>query len=91
MELVDAFNTSVYVPNITTISSIDNALQQLGTFDDASRRQLSQSLTNAGLSGRISVGIKKLVYMSEMASQDEEKVEKLFQALSEEGVTASGQ
>lgn len=84
MELVDAFNTSMYVPNITTLQSLDGCLSSLGSFDSGSRSKLLQALTALGLGSKISVGVKKLIYMAEMASQDEEKVEKMVQLLGDE-------
>lgn len=87
MELIDSFNTTMYVPNITTLNSIDNVLASLGSYDDSCRAQIASSLTNLGVGSKISVSVKKLIYMAEMASQDEEKVEKLVSTISEEGVS----
>ncbi|KAI8898909.1 P-loop containing nucleoside triphosphate hydrolase protein [Globomyces pollinis-pini] len=87
MDLIDAFNASVYVPNITDFSSIDTVLAHLDAFNEIERRTVLDGLTRAGLNTRISVGIKKLIYMSEMATQDEDKVSKLVTAISEDGVT----
>lgn len=85
MELIDAFNTSVYVPNITTLQSVEAVLTSLGSFDARSRAEVSKNLATSGVDLRISVGIKKLIYMIEMAAQDEDKVEKLVTTITDEG------
>ena len=85
MELVDSFNTSLYIPNITTLQALDICLANSSSFNSNNRAKLIQTLTNAGLTSKLSVGIKKLIYMVEMASQDEEKVEKMVHLISAEG------
>ena len=86
MELVDAFNTSVYVPNITSLHSIEILLSSLGTFAPRDVEGVSTGLTTAGIDGKISVPVKKLIYMTEMAIQDSDKVNKLVQSITEEGL-----
>jgi vesicle-fusing ATPase len=89
MELLDSFNSTLFIPNITSLYSIQNVLSALGSFDEASRKKVMSELEVAGISKRISVGVKKLIYMIEMASQDEEKVEKLVGTIQEDGLGPS--
>lgn len=88
MELVDAFNSSIYVPNITTLAAVDKVLASLGQFDEKERAQIAKSLKAAGVELDVAVGVKKLIYMAEMALQDEDKVEKFVITMQEEGVIA---
>jgi vesicle-fusing ATPase len=86
MELIDAFNTCTYVPNITSIEGIAEVLEDLGSFDTASQKQVLNSLIAAGTSSKISIGVKKLIYLIEMACQDVDKVTTLIDAIQMEGV-----
>lgn len=86
MELLDSFNTLLYVSNVTQMNSIDIVLKKLGSYNDNECELLNKMLMDANLDGKISIGIKKLIYMSEMASQDEDKVAKLFSNIHDEGL-----
>lgn len=86
MELIDSFNTSAYVSTICTTDSINIVLEKMGTFTKDETAQLSQRIKNAEIDNKISIGIKKFIYMSEMASQDEDKVDKLFNTLLDQGL-----
>ena len=83
MEMVDAFNSSMYVPNVTSLSAVDIILRELKAFNDTERQAVQSKL--AGTQGKLSVGIKKLIYMSEMACQDVDKVDKFTWSLQQEG------
>ena len=87
--MTDAFTSSLYVPNMNTLTAVDNVLGALGTFTDVERRRVQTALTDAGLGSKIAVGVKKMIYMAEMASQDDDKVETLVQAITEDGVALS--
>ncbi|KAJ3283376.1 transport between ER and Golgi ATPase protein [Borealophlyctis nickersoniae] len=91
MEMTDAFNASVYVPNITDLNAVDIVLRDLQTFTDPERERALQMLRTSGVASRISVGIKKLLMMAEMASQDVDKVEKFVMTLTDEGAMISQQ
>jgi hypothetical protein len=47
-------------------------------------------MEDGGYASKISVGIKKLLYISEMAAQDREKVDKFVTTLSQEGISFRG-
>ncbi|KAI9203249.1 P-loop containing nucleoside triphosphate hydrolase protein [Polychytrium aggregatum] len=85
MDMVDAFNSQIYVSNVTDLSSVDVILKELELFSDAERNQALQSLTRAGLANKLSIGIKKLLMMTEMARQDIDKVEKFINVITDEG------
>ncbi|KAJ3275890.1 transport between ER and Golgi ATPase protein [Terramyces sp. JEL0728] len=84
MELIDAFNSSIYVPNVTAVSSIETVLKELASFTDVQRQDTVRAITNSDFGNKISIGIKKLIYMIEMAAQDTDKVEKLTITIEEE-------
>ncbi|KAI9100516.1 P-loop containing nucleoside triphosphate hydrolase protein [Phlyctochytrium arcticum] len=90
MDLSEVFNASVYVPNITDLSSIDVVLQELKVFSDNERRQAIDTLRSSGIESRgLSIAVKKLLVIAEMANQDEDKVDKFVTTLSDEGITGS--
>lgn len=45
-------------------------------FSDRERQRAMSVLHDAGVDGKISIGIKKLLMITEMARQDTDKVEK---------------
>ena len=87
MELLDSFNSTMFIPNISSLSSIDNVLASLGSFSENDRKHVEVALRNSGHADRVSVGVKKLIYIAEMSSQDEEKVEKFLNTVNEEGLS----
>ncbi|KAH6602633.1 hypothetical protein BASA61_000966 [Batrachochytrium salamandrivorans] len=91
MELVDVFNTSIYVPNITRLPEIEHVLRELKTFPDQDCRRALQLLqTSVGSSThppKLSVSIKKLLYIAEMACQDVDRVDKFVQTITEECIS----
>ena len=86
MELVDAFNTSIYVPNITSLSSVEILLNSLGSYNPREVQDVISGLKTSDADNKISVPVKKLIYMTEMAVQDSDKVDKLVQSINEEGL-----
>ncbi|KND03204.1 AAA family ATPase SEC18 [Spizellomyces punctatus DAOM BR117] len=86
MDMADVFDASIYVPNITDLDSVDLLLQELKTFTDSERRRAIDTLRASGIEARgISIGIKKLLMITEMASQDVDKVDKFVYTLTDEG------
>ena len=65
------------------------SLQTLSVFDDRERERSIQTLRSAGLESRIGVGIKRLIMMADMASRDEDKVDKFVTLMADQGVRAS--
>ncbi|KAJ3121172.1 transport between ER and Golgi ATPase protein, partial [Nowakowskiella sp. JEL0407] len=91
MEVTDAFNALLYVGDVDSLASVDFVLQELGVFGDAERRSAMKLLQDLGVNNRdrrISIGIKKLITLIEMANQDLEKVEKFANVVIEEGTVS---
>ncbi|KAJ3044018.1 transport between ER and Golgi ATPase protein [Rhizophlyctis rosea] len=84
MELIDAFNETTYVPNVEDLGA------ELRVFSDNDRRRAIQTLHNSGISSRVSVGVKKLIMMADMASRDEDKVEKFVTLMTDQGALTGG-
>ncbi|KAJ1560132.1 transport between ER and Golgi ATPase protein, partial [Nowakowskiella sp. JEL0078] len=92
MEITDAFNAALYVGNVSDLRSIDIVLKEIRVFSDPERNSALSSLRAAGVDGRISIGIKKLTMLIEMANQDSDKVEKFVNVLMEDGtISARGE
>ncbi|KAI9017073.1 P-loop containing nucleoside triphosphate hydrolase protein [Gaertneriomyces semiglobifer] len=86
MELAEAFNANIYAPNITDLASVEYVLRELKTLTDSERHRAITTLRSSGVEQRLSIGIKKLMMIAEMANQDVDKVEKFVSAMMEEGV-----
>lgn len=83
MDLSDAFNAEIYCPNITNLSEVDTIVEEVKLFDSKERVRAMTRLTESGVDKKLSIGIKKLLMLIEMARQDEDKVDKLVSCLSE--------
>ncbi|KAI8916434.1 P-loop containing nucleoside triphosphate hydrolase protein [Gorgonomyces haynaldii] len=81
MELLDAFNSSIYVPNVVSLEAVDTVLSSLKTFNDHERQEIKSRLSRQQ---KLSIGVKKLIYSAEMASQDVDKVEKFVQTFEQQ-------
>uniref|UniRef100_A0A8D3BYA1 Vesicle-fusing ATPase n=1 Tax=Scophthalmus maximus TaxID=52904 RepID=A0A8D3BYA1_SCOMX len=65
MEMLDAFSTTIHVPNISTGEQLVDALELLGSFTDKERASIAQQLKGK----RVWIGIKKLLVFIEMSLQ----------------------
>ncbi|XP_049614397.1 vesicle-fusing ATPase isoform X2 [Syngnathus scovelli] len=65
MEMLNAFSTTVHVPNISTGEQLVEALELLGSFQEKERA----TIANAVKDQRLWIGIKKLIILIEMAAQ----------------------
>ncbi|XP_021455581.1 vesicle-fusing ATPase isoform X1 [Oncorhynchus mykiss] len=83
MEMLDAFSTTIHVPNISTGEHLVEALELLGSFTDAERVTIGQHVKGK----RVWIGIKKLLMLIEMSLQMdvEYRVTKFLQLLRDEG------
>ena len=85
MELGDAFNAEIRVPNISDLHSIENVVSELKLFSDGEKQKVIESLSPFVIDGsNLSIGIKKLIMLCEMARQDTDKVEKFVSVLKEQ-------
>lgn len=87
--LSETFDSEIYVPPITSITSLDRILREVELFPNESQRQDAiRMLTEAGFStrgdgsSRLQIGIKKLLSIIEMARQEPDSVaERLLNGL----------
>lgn len=78
MGFEDVFNAELYIPPITEIVYLAKAIESSSVFSGAELQILLHSLERM-LSGRkFSVSIKKLLLITEMASNDPSPVEKFL-------------
>ncbi|CAH2302801.1 vesicle-fusing ATPase isoform X1 [Pelobates cultripes] len=82
MEMLDAFSTTIHVPNICTGEQLMEALELLGSFKDNERAIISKQVKGR----KVSIGIKKLLMLIEMSMQmnPEYRVSKFLALLKEE-------
>lgn len=80
MELIDAFATEIKVPPITSLNEVDIVLQEMNLFNDQQRmRALNELKSMSDI--RLSIGIKKLLMVIEMARQDSDSVGKFVETI----------
>lgn len=83
MEMLDAFSTTIHIPNISTGEHLVEALELLGSFQDNERAIIAKEVKDK----RVWIGIKKLLMLIEMSLQmhPEYRVSKFLELLREEG------
>lgn len=86
MDVESAFDTDIPITPITSINSIDHCLREVQLFNsDQEHNRAMQMIRDAkfGESGRgeLSVGVKKLLSMAEMARQDPDPAYKITSSL----------
>ncbi|XP_077020168.1 vesicle-fusing ATPase isoform X2 [Tamandua tetradactyla] len=85
MEMLNAFSTTIHVPNIATGEQLLEALELLGNFRDKERTTIAQQVKGK----KVWIGIKKLLMLIEMSLQmdAEYRVRKFLALLREEGAS----
>lgn len=85
MEMLNAFSTTIHVPNIATGEQLLEALELLGNFKDKERTTIAQQVKGK----KVWIGIKKLLMLIEMSLQmdPEYRVKKFLALLREEGAS----
>uniref|UniRef100_G3TBT1 Vesicle-fusing ATPase n=2 Tax=Elephantidae TaxID=9780 RepID=G3TBT1_LOXAF len=83
MEMLNAFSTTIHVPNIATGEQLLESLELLGNFKDKERTTIAQQVKGK----KVWIGIKKLLMLIEMSLQmdPEYRVRKFLALLREEG------
>ncbi|KAJ8264648.1 hypothetical protein GJAV_G00152010 [Gymnothorax javanicus] len=83
MEMLDAFSTTIHIPNISSGEHLVEALELLGSFQDNERAIIAKEVKDK----RVWIGIKKLLMLIEMSLQmhPEYRVSKFLELLREEG------
>lgn len=87
MEMLDAFSTTIHIPNISSGEELMKALVELESFGDRELVSIAKVVKGQSLS----IGIKKLLMIIEMATQmdKEHRVAKFLSLLHEEGKLGS--
>ncbi|KAM7381217.1 hypothetical protein PAMA_012186 [Pampus argenteus] len=65
MEMLDAFSTTIHIPNISRGEQLVEALELLGSFQEKERASIAKAVKGQ----QLSIGIKKLLMLIEMAAQ----------------------
>ncbi|XP_035590857.2 vesicle-fusing ATPase [Oncorhynchus keta] len=87
MEMLDAFSTTIHIPNISRGEQLVEALEMLGSFQEKERADIATAVKGQG----VWIGIKKLTMLIEMAVQmdPEYRVSKFLTLLREQGALGS--
>lgn len=87
MEMLDAFSTTIHIPNISRGEQLVEALELLGSFQDNERSKIAKAVKGQSLW----IGIKKLLMLIEMAVQmdPDYRVSKFLSLLKDEGALGS--
>ncbi|XP_042364017.1 vesicle-fusing ATPase-like [Plectropomus leopardus] len=87
MEMLDAFSTTIHIPNISRGEQLVDALELLGSFQDIERASIAKAVKGQSLW----IGIKKLLMLIEMAVQIDPgyRVNKFLSLLKDEGALGS--
>lgn len=82
MGMLDAFDSDIYVPNVKSLSEAEVVVQKLRVFTPT-EHQAAFAQLRASEVGVLNVGVKKLIMLAEMASQDVDKAERFASSLLE--------
>ncbi|XP_028975654.2 vesicle-fusing ATPase [Esox lucius] len=87
MEMLDAFSTTIHIPNISRGDQLVEALEMLGSFQEKERAAIAKAVKGQA----VWIGIKKLTMLIEMAVQmdPEYRVSKFLTLLKEQGALGS--
>ncbi|XP_064780118.1 vesicle-fusing ATPase isoform X1 [Oncorhynchus masou masou] len=87
MEMLDAFSTTIHIPNISRGEQLVEALEMLGSFQEKERAAIAKAVKSQA----VWIGIKKLTMVIEMAVQmdPEYRVSKFLTLLREQGALGS--
>ncbi|XP_034426801.1 vesicle-fusing ATPase-like isoform X1 [Hippoglossus hippoglossus] len=83
MRMLNAFSTTIHIPNISSGEQLMEALELLGSFQEKERAIIAEAVKDDSLS----IGIKKLLMLIEMAVQmdPDYRVSKFLSLLRDEG------
>ncbi|XP_062330473.1 vesicle-fusing ATPase-like isoform X3 [Osmerus eperlanus] len=87
MEMLDAFSTTIHIPNISRGEQLVEALELLGSFQEKERAAIAKEVKGK----KLWIGIKKLLMLIEMAVQmnPQYRVTKFLSLLKDEGALGS--
>jgi len=82
MDMIDCFNSEIYVPTIMDLLSVEIVLKELDLFDNNERNEALNRLQQEGIDQKtLSIWVKKLLMITEMCRQDVDKVDKFVNTL----------
>jgi len=81
MDMLNSFDAEIYVPSIKSLSSIDIVLKEIELFNDSERKYVMKNISQEIKSNYVSIGVKKLLMIAEMARQDDDKITKFVSTL----------
>lgn len=79
--MTEEFSAEIYVPTITNLEGVEAVLQQLELFNDEEMDRALTMLRKANMDHKLTIGVKKLLMIIEMARQDEDKVDKFVNTM----------
>ncbi|KAI9357328.1 P-loop containing nucleoside triphosphate hydrolase protein [Zopfochytrium polystomum] len=90
MDLSEAFDANIYISPVNDLRSVDYVTTDIQLFSESERRRAMQIFQSSGaLDKKMSIGVKKLLMIAEMARQDIDKVEKFTTTLLDEAILRS--
>ncbi|KAI5455049.1 transport between ER and Golgi ATPase protein [Naganishia albida] len=84
MEMSESFDADIRVPAINDLHSVERIIREVELFQDEQGLQHAMGLLRQagfGNEGKLNIGVKKLLSMTEMARQDPDPAEKLAGSL----------
>jgi len=81
MDMLDSFDAEIYVPSIKSLNSIGIVLKEIELFSDSERACVMKNISQEIQSNYVSIGVKKLLMIAEMARQDDDKASKFVSTL----------
>ena len=86
MDMADAFHTEIYCPPIRDLDATEKVVQELKVFSSQTEVNKVMGMLRGN---EVSIGIKKLMMICEMAKQDVDKIEKFVGVMMEQGIVSS--
>ncbi|KAJ9058963.1 transport between ER and Golgi ATPase protein [Entomophthora muscae] len=81
MDMFNAFDSDIYVPNVKTLSEAEIVVQKMNIFTPVEHQEAFGQLRQDGIDA-LDIGVKKLIMLAEMASQDIDKTDKFVSSMS---------
>ncbi|WWC97459.1 hypothetical protein V866_004339 [Kwoniella sp. B9012] len=81
MDVLSAFDTDIPIAPITTLEGIDHCLKEVKLFSSSKDHQRLLSILQESHVNDLSIGVKKLLTLAEMARQDPDPINKLASSL----------
>lgn len=84
MGMSECFSGELYLPNIQSVDEIASVMKQLALFPEDHHQKAVEMLRAMGADQKLSIGIKKLLMLIEMARQAQgQELEKFIDSMQE--------